>query len=34
MTDAAEQRDAVIAQLRSNPAVKRIEVMPTQEKLL
>ena len=34
MTDAAEQRDAVIAQLRSNPAVKRIEVIGNQTLIL
>ena len=34
MTDAAEQRDAVIAQLRSNPAVKRVEVIGGQTLIL
>lgn len=34
MTDAAEQRDAYIAQLRSNPAVKRIEVIGGQTLIL
>ena len=34
MTDAAEQRDACIAQLRSNPAVKRIEVIGGQTLIL
>ena len=34
MTDADEQRDACIAQLRSNPAVKRIEVIGGQTLIL
>lgn len=34
MTDAAEQRDRFIAQLRSNPAVKRIEVIGGQTLIL
>ena len=34
MTDATEQRDAYIAQLRSNPAVKRVEVIGGQTLIL
>lgn len=34
MIDAAEQRDASIAQLRSNPAVKRVEVIGGQTLIL
>ena len=34
MTDAAEQRDRFIAQLRSNPAVKRVEVIGGQTLIL
>ena len=34
MTDAAEQRDTCIAQLRSNPAVKRVEVIGGQTLIL
>lgn len=34
MNDATEQRDSVIAQLRSNPAVKRVEVIGGQTLIL